>query len=66
MNLSSLLYQFLVGGAIFTIGLILPWRSGDYSIHNREDRLTLFFMCLAFLVYLLLQILWHLYGMVEV
>jgi len=60
MSLGPLIYQFLVGGAIFALGLIIPWRSGDYSWEKREDRLTVIYMLLGFLLYLVLQLVWHL------
>lgn len=62
MNLGSFLYQFLVGGAIFLIGIVLPWRAGDYSWERREDRRTISLILLGCLLYLVFQGLWLLYG----
>lgn len=62
MNLGSFLYQFLVGGVIFLIGVVLPLRAGDYSWKRREDRRTIGLMFVACLFYLLFQGLWLLYG----
>jgi hypothetical protein len=62
MGLTSLLYQFLVGGVFFTIGIAVPWRAGDYSWKKRGDRRLLFSMLAAFLFYLILQSAWHLYA----
>jgi len=53
-----LIYQFTVGGIIFGIGLLIPWRKGDYIWHRKEDRLTLAAMIFAFFLYLGLQALW--------
>jgi len=60
MNITSLLYQFLVGGVIFFVGFLIPWRVGDYSWGRREDRLTAIFMISGFFLYFILQFLWHL------
>ena len=62
MAITELLYQFLVGGAIFAFGLIIPWRAGDYSWGRREDRLTLILMLSCFFLYLVLQVMWYLYA----
>ena len=35
MEVTSLLYQFLVGGVVFAVGIAVPWRAGDYSLKNR-------------------------------
>jgi hypothetical protein len=60
--LTALLYQFLVGGAIFTLGIIIPWRSGDYSWSRREDRRTVGYMLAGFIIYLVGQVLWYCFG----
>lgn len=57
-----LIYQFLIGGIIFFIGIVIPWRQRDYSWNKREDRLTLVYMILGFFLYLTLQTLWTLYA----
>ena len=57
-----LLYQFLIGGIIFFIGIVIPWRQRDYSWKKREDRLTLVYMILGFFLYFILQTLWTLYA----
>lgn len=59
MSILSLVYQFFVGGAIFAAGVVLSWRSGDYSWKKREDRLTLLFMMAGFLFYCVFQTLWY-------
>ncbi len=62
MEITSLLYQFIVGGVFFTIGLIVPWRAGDFSWKNRRDRRLLISILLACLFYLIMQSVWHLYA----
>jgi membrane protein DedA with SNARE-associated domain len=62
MNLLSFFYQFIIGGALFFIGLIFPLLSGDFSWKKKEDRLTLIFMILVFSLYLIFQALWYLYA----
>ena len=57
-----LIYQFLIGGIIFFIGIVIPWRQRDYSWNKREDRLTLVYMILGLFLYLTLQTLWTLYA----
>ena len=58
-----LLYQFIVGGIIFIIGVLIPWKLRDYSWKKREDRRTLYFMGGGFAAYLVLTILWMLLGL---
>lgn len=60
MELTSLLYQFIVGGIIFAVGVAVPWRAGDYSWNKREDRRLLLFMLAGCVFYLILQTVWHL------
>ena len=62
MDVTSLLYQFLVGGAFFTLGLVIPWRAGDYSWKKPGDRRLLLPIVAAFFLYLILQSVWHLYA----
>ena len=62
MSLMSLLYQFLVGGIFFTFGIVIPWRTKDYSWKRRGDRRLLLSMLAACLFYLILQSAWHLYA----
>ena len=62
MNATSLLYQFLVGGLFFSVGIAVPWFSGDYTVKKRADRRLLFSMLVAAMVYLVLQSAWHLYA----
>lgn len=59
MPIVSLIYQFVVGGVIFLMGIFLSWRTEDYSWHMKEDRKILFFMVGGFLFYLIFQLLWH-------
>lgn len=59
MPLVSLIYQFVVGGLIFFLGIFLSWSTRDYSWRKREDRRLLLFMVGGFLLYLILQLLWH-------
>jgi hypothetical protein len=60
--MAALLYQFLVGGLFFTVGIAVPWFSGDYTVKKRADRRLLFSMLAAAMVYLVLQSAWHLYA----
>ncbi len=62
MEVTSLLYQFLVGGIFFTVGVVIPWRAGDYSWQNRGDRRLLLAMLATCVFYLTLQSAWHLYA----
>ena len=55
-----LVYQFVVGGILFFIGFFLSWRSGDYSIKRKNDRTVSIYMISGILLYLVLQIVWHL------
>ncbi len=63
MNLLSLVYQFLIGGVIFAVGVFFSWCSRDYSWKKREDRLTLIFMISGFFLYCVFQTLWHFHAM---
>ncbi len=60
--MTSLLYQFLVGGAFFTVGIAVPWWAGDYSWKKRGDRRLLLSMLAAFFLYLIMQSVWYLYA----
>lgn len=60
--MAALLYQFLVGGLFFTVGIAVPWFSGDYTVKKRADRRLLFSMLAAAMFYLILQSAWHLYA----
>jgi hypothetical protein len=62
MPLLSFVYQFVIGGAIFFLGIFLSWRAKDYSFKKKDDRKTLFFMVGAFGFYFIFQLLWHLAG----
>ena len=62
MSTTSLMYQFLVGGVFFAIGIAVPWFSGDYTVKKRADRRLLFSMLGAALFYLIFQSAWHLYA----
>ena len=62
MPLLSLVYQFVIGGAIFFLGIILSWRTKDYSWQNKTDRRILLFMIGGFAFYFFSQLLWHLAG----
>ena len=62
MSATSLLYQFLVGGLFFAVGIAIPWFSGDYTVKRRADRRLLFSMLTAAMVYVALQTAWHLYA----
>ena len=62
MEVTSLLYQFIVGGVFFAVGIAVPWRAGDYSLKKRADRRLLFSMVGAALCYLALHSAWHLYA----
>lgn len=63
MNWDSFVYEFVVGGLILLIGIILPWRSGDYSWKNRDQRNTTIMIIVLALVYFTGQLLWQLYGL---
>lgn len=62
MEATSILYQFVVGGVFFALGIAIPWRAGDYSVKRRGDRRLLFSMMVAALFYLALHSAWHLYA----
>ena len=62
MPFLSLVYQFVIGGAIFFLGIFLSWRTKDYSFKNKDDRKILFFMIGGFALYFLFQWIWHIAG----
>ena len=64
MDVTPLLYQFIIGGSIFAVGLVIPWRSGDYSWSKPRDRRLLLSLLLTCLFYLLVQSTWHLFATV--
>jgi hypothetical protein len=62
MPFLSLVYQFIIGGAIFFLGIILSWRTKDYSWQTKHDRRILLLMIGGFVFYFISQLLWHLVG----
>ena len=62
MPFLSLVYQFVIGGVIFFLGIVLSWRTKDYSCQKKNDRKILFFMIGGFAFYFIFQLLWHLAG----
>ena len=62
MEMTSILYQFIVGGVFFAVGIAIPWRAGDYSLKRRADRRLLFSIAFAALCYLAMHSAWHLYA----
>jgi len=62
MEVKSLLYQFLVGGVFFVVGIAVPWVAGDFSWKRRGDRHLLYSFLTAALFYLVFQSAWHLYA----
>jgi hypothetical protein len=62
MNSLSLVYQFLIGGLIFAVGVLLAWTSRDYSWGKKEDRLTFIYMLSGFFLYCVFQMLWHFHA----
>ena len=63
MNWGPLIYQYVLGGAIFFGGFWIAFRSGDYSLRNREDRLTALCLLAIFLLYLGGHILWQILAL---
>lgn len=63
MNVLPLVYQFVIGGAIFFLGFILSWKSGDYSMQRKNDRSVSLFMVLGFFLYLIFQTTWLLLAL---
>jgi len=59
----SFVYQFVVGGAIFFLGIFLSWRTRDYSWHRKKDRRMLLLMVGGFFFYLIFQLIWYFAGM---
>jgi hypothetical protein len=59
MNWVSFIYQYAVGGAIFSLAVFLAWRSGDYSWKNREDRATALFLVTILLFYFCGHLVWQ-------
>ncbi len=62
MPFLSFVYQFVIGGAIFFLGIFLSWRAKDYSFKKNDDRKILLFMIGGFAFYFIFQLLWHLVG----
>ena len=60
MPMLSLIYQFVIGGAIFFLGIFLSWRTKDYSFKRKDDRRLLFFMIGGVAFYFTFQLIWYL------
>jgi hypothetical protein len=63
MNFLPLVYQFVIGGAIFFLGFFLSWKSGDYSWKRKDDRLASIYMILGVFLYLVFQFVWLLFAL---
>lgn len=61
-NWDSFLYQFIVGGFLFSLGIILPIASGDVRWSRLEDRYTVVAIVLAMLSILTLFTAWQFYA----
>jgi len=59
LNWESFVYQYAVGGIIFLAGLVIAWRSGDYSWKNVYDRLTTYFVISIFAFYFCGHLVWQ-------
>ena len=55
MYLGSYLYQYLVGGLIFALGVWLCLRNRDIRLERNDDRLFLAYAVLAFAGYAAVQ-----------
>lgn len=62
MNSLSLLYQFLIGGVIFSAGVFFSWFSKDYSWKKKEDRSTLLYIIAGFFFYCMFQTIWYFHA----
>ena len=65
MNIWPLVYQFVIGGAIFFLGVVISWKSGDYSKKRKNDRLVSLYMIFGFFLYLVVQVIWHILASVK-
>ena len=53
-----LLYQYLVGGALFSFAIIFAIKVNALSLKNRHDRRTFLVLILGFFAYLFLHTAW--------
>lgn len=60
MPMMSFVYQFVIGGAIFFLGIFLSWRTKDYSFKRKDDRKFLFVMIGGVVFYFTFQLIWYL------
>ena len=60
--LDSFLYQYLVGGLVFAVGIYCGLRTGVFSWHDPQGQKRLLLMALGFLFFLVLQGAFVLFG----
>jgi hypothetical protein len=53
--MASYLYQYLVGGAVFVLGIVLAWRTGQVGTAKGKPRRRLVVLIGGFLFFAALQ-----------
>ena len=61
-NWDSFLYQFIVGGIIFAIGIIFPIIKGDVNFSRPRDRATIFYLVTGVVIFLGFFLVWQFYA----
>ena len=53
--MDSYLYQYLVGGLVFVIGIVVAWRAGELGLRPKRLRRRLLVLLAGFFFFALLQ-----------
>jgi len=61
-NWDSFIYQFVVGGIIFTIGIVFPIVRGDVKWSRSGDRKTLITILAGVTAFLIFFLAWQIYA----
>lgn len=55
MNWLPFVYQYTIQAIVFSIGMVLAFKSGQLNVKQRRGKIYLFWMVLTFLVYFSFQ-----------
>ncbi|MBT3182199.1 MAG: hypothetical protein HN337_06815 [Deltaproteobacteria bacterium] len=61
-NWDSFIYQFVVGGIIFALGIIIPLARGDVKWSRPGDRITLITILAGVTAFIIFFIAWQIYA----
>lgn len=61
-NWDSFIYQFLAGGVLYAVGLVLPIMAGDVKWSRASDRRTIIWLIAGMVLFLSFFMVWQLFA----